>query len=71
MATNGKGMGTALVTGASGGIGLELARELGAHGYDLVLAARSAGKLAAAAAEIAAVHGVRAEALPCPRAVAR
>ena len=41
----------ALVTGSSGGIGLEIARELAARPLCLVLAARSEGRLAAAAAE--------------------
>src|SRR5688572_26211801 len=44
-------MTTALVTGASSGIGLEIARVL-ARDHDVVLAARSAGKLEALATEI-------------------
>ena len=43
---------TAVVTGASEGIGLEIARQLGAAGARVLLAARSADKLEKAAREI-------------------
>ena len=43
----------AIVTGASSGIGLAIARVLGQEGYSLTLAARRAEKLAAAADELA------------------
>ena len=40
---------TALVTGATGGLGLETARALATHGAEVILAGRDATKLAACA----------------------
>lgn len=51
---------TALVTGASGGIGLDLAECFAKDGYDLVLAARSEATLKQEAVRLANQHDVRA-----------
>jgi uncharacterized protein len=48
----------ALVTGASSGIGAELARHLGALGLHVILCARRKDRLATLGAEITARHGV-------------
>jgi len=45
---------TAVVTGGSSGIGLEIGRQLASSGYDVVLTARRAGPLEEAAREIGA-----------------
>lgn len=55
---------TALITGASSGIGTAFAHELAGQGADLILVARSADKLHTLAGEITATHGVRVDVLP-------
>jgi short-subunit dehydrogenase len=51
---------TALVTGASAGLGAELSRLFAEDGHDVVLVARRRDKLDAIASEITQKHGVRA-----------
>ncbi len=55
---------TALITGASSGIGLDLARLFARDGHDLVLVARSEGKLQELADELHAQHGIAAHVVP-------
>ena len=53
-----------LVTGASAGIGRELARAFASRGCDLILAARNEAAIAALARELVATHAVRAKTMP-------
>jgi len=52
---------TSIVTGASSGIGVEIARELARRGHGVTLVARRQGPLDELASELADRHGVRAE----------
>src|SRR5579864_920526 len=56
-------MSTVLITGASGGIGYELAKLFARDHHNLVLVARSADKLAQVAAELQP-HGITVKTVP-------
>jgi short-subunit dehydrogenase len=57
--------GAALITGASEGIGLELARQLAARRLDLMLVARTEANLRLHAQNLASANGIRAEYVAC------
>lgn len=54
-------MAYALITGASGGIGLAMAQELAKRKIDLLLVARSVEKLSEAQQKLTATHGIKVE----------
>src|SRR5664280_2803824 len=55
----------ALLTGASSGIGLELAKLFAADGFHLALVARNEARLRTIAKDLQEKHGIQTLALPC------
>jgi short-subunit dehydrogenase len=55
---------TALITGASAGLGAEFARQLASQGHNVVLVARDRSRLESAAADLQQRYGITAEVLP-------
>lgn len=64
-----KNLPTSLITGASGGIGEELARVFAEHGHDLILAARRRDRLEALAEELSEAHDIEVHVLSVDLAV--
>ena len=56
---------TALITGASAGIGLELARVFARHGNDVILTARRRDRLEEIGIELSEQHGISAHVVAC------
>jgi short-subunit dehydrogenase len=56
---------TVLITGASSGIGTELARQLAARGHNVTLVARRRERLEELGEELRLAHGIVAESHPC------